>query len=502
MGESMARSNVVGQLIRSTGVYKRSLLLYLLLIVVGVTGYYLYTQSGLSASSPLDNSLLGQGESDQWNITLGSNGDLYSEKLKLNPEIFHEGGVYRYRYQVVNNPTQFFDSLTIMVSLPQAGSEELIGHKFINNGGASSTESQLIDNQTIKFSATGIDKTAQLAIEFEVPESFIQRSALMSVREFFTKLPISVWASVSIVLPIITILILIIMAAGRFRHVAASRNKIEDLPSRLPPALLGILLNGRVTTRELAATLIDLARRGHLVIRRVGLDDYRFRRLPSVDKLAEFESVLLDQVFGPTQEKISGEEVSFYLAQELFSKKVSQSFFLVYKEMSRLGYFYTNPLALHWRYQLSGLILFITGLIGFFVNLFLISNMEYLLLFWAGMIGSSFLVMIFSKGIPVRTTLGDRELSAWLGFRRYLVDGAPITYMVYSQDKYLTYLPYAIIFDCETEWTRRFFEFPFTQPNWYIAANVATIENFANQLFPMLGYLSHALSISATPSAR
>jgi hypothetical protein len=324
----------------------------------------------------------------------------------------------------------------------------------------------------------------------------------MSVRETLSAMPTSVWVVLSIALPFVTALLLLIMATSRVRKVASANHRVEDLPSRLSPALLGILLRGKITSRELAATLVDLARRGHLVIRQVDNNDFRFRRINSNNKLADFEMVLLEQIFGPSGDRSDESEISFYLAQELFSKRVSQAFFLAYGKMSELGYFYTNPLSLHRRYQFIGIILFVLGILGFFTNLVLVSGLQYLLFFWTGMILSALLVMRFSQGIPLRTALGDRELSEWLAFRRYLIDTSPVSYMAFSQDKYLAYLPYAIIFDCEAQWTRRYYDFPFAQPNWYIAPNVSTIEKFANQLFPLLGYLSHALSISAQPSNR
>ena len=56
--------------------------------------------------------------------------------------------------------------------------------------------------------------------------------------------------------------------------------------------------------------------------------------------------------------------------------------------------------------------------------------------------------------------------------------------------------------DCEVEWTRRFYDLPFAQPHWYVAADVHTIDEFANKLFPLFGYLSHALAISTQPATR
>ncbi|MEK7171153.1 MAG: DUF2207 domain-containing protein, partial [Patescibacteria group bacterium] len=276
----------------------------------------------------------------------------------------------------------------------------------------------------------------------------------------------------------------------------------ETLPSRLTPAMLGILLNGRLSSRELAATLLDLARRGHLVIRQTARDDFRFSRRDSSDKLEKFEIQLLDQIFGPSSDKATFEEVSFALAQELFSKRVSEAFLVAYQQVNDLGFFYTNPLRLHRRYQAIGITLFAFGLTGFFANVFLFEGVRYLLLFWLGMMGSALLVTYFSRSLPSRTVYGDRELGRWLAFRNYLTGSELISYQAQSQDRFLAYLPYAVVLDCEVEWTRRFYDLPFAQPHWYVADGVHTIDEFANKLFPLFGYLSHALAISTQPASR
>lgn len=266
--------------------------------------------------------------------------------------------------------------------------------------------------------------------------------------------------------------------------------------------MLGILLNGRLSSRELAATLLDLARRGHLVIRQVGRDDFRFTRHSASDHLEKFESQLLEQIFGPSSDKATSEEVSFALAQELFSKRVSEAFLSAYQQVNDLGFFYTNPLRLHRRYQVTGIALFTFGLIGFFANIFLFEADRYLLLFWLGMMASALLVTYLSRDLPSRTVYGDRELGRWMAFRNYLTNSEPVSYQAQTQDRFLTYLPYAVVLDCEVEWTRRFYDLPFAQPHWYVADGVHTIDEFANKLFPLFGYLSHALAISTQPATR
>lgn len=486
--------NLLVGLIKGVGVYRRSLVFFILIALL-LYGGNVYRGNKLKADSlPTDANTLA--------LTLNADGYLYLGNSKVPAEIFPGSTTYRFRYQVLNNPKSAIDSLVVTVALPKPGTEETIGHRFISNGAADSTTSTLGEPQLITYEATNIGVGAQLAIELEVPKAFITRSATLIIREKLADLPPIVWAVTSIALPALAFLLLLLVAIGRVRRVEPLKEQLDSLPTRLPPAMLGILLRGRLSSRDLAATFINLAERGHIVIRQLTREDYRFRRQPGRDNLLDFEATLLDQIFGPEGERASSEEVTFSLAQEVFSKRVSESFILAYQKMNNLGYFYTNPLKLHRRYQVAGLFLFLLGLIGFLVNILFFNDVRYSLLFWLAMMACSLLVFFFSKGLPMRTVYGDRELARWLAFRRYLVSKEPINFAAQSQEQYLAYLPYAIVLEVEADWTRRFYDLPFAQPAWYIASNIGTIDQFANSVFPLFGYLSHALSLSSQPVSR
>lgn len=487
-----------GGILGSIGIYKKSLGLYLLIFVALIV---LSQFRGLQANDPPTPGF-NSDPAKTINYELREDGNLYQGRSRVRAEIFRTETTYRYRVQAVNRPGEFLDELFIVISLPFTGSDSTVGQRIINDGSVSETFAVLYDPRTIVFAAVGVAPRSQLAIEFEVPQAFISRSAAFSLRESMSTISPSIWAAISISLPSLAALLLFITALARTRRVQPIRGSVEKPPSRLAPAMVGILLRGRLTNRDIAATLIDLAHRGHIIIRHISNDDFRFRRHIGSDKLEDFEQALLDQIFGVQSQSASAEEISFSLSQEVFSKRISQSFILAYQRIGELGFFHTNPLKLHLRYQISGLILFVIGIVGFLMNLFLISGAAMFLLFWLGMIGAALLVLWFSRGIPSRTIYGDRELASWLGFARYLSSKEPVNYVAHSQDKYLSYLPYAIVFDVEAEWTKRFYSMPFFQPDWYVAANVTTIDQFANKIFPLFGYLSHVLAVTSQPSAR
>jgi hypothetical protein len=500
MAEGMGRNRLVIDLIKQAGVYSRSLTFFALLALALLVGVNLDRLTLRADEPPAGSNVPGA-----VNLQLQSNGELYFGKKRLPAELETENGRYLFRYQVIgtliNQPDPILDELKIAVRLPAAATDQSISHFFRNNGGATAATSQLIDPQTILYTARDISKDAKLTLEVELPQSFITRTLLFSIRQQLRDLPTPIWVGLSISLPVLTLLLLAVVALARARRTIIPREDTATVPSRLAPALLGILIKGRISNREIAATFFDLARRGHLIIRQDGRDDFKFSRRHGTDRLEPFEATLLDQVFG-ADDKSDTKEVSLTLANELFGQKVSQSFLQAYQRINQLGYFYTSPLKLHRRYQVAALVLFGIGVAGFFANLLFFADFRYLMLFWLGMMITSLLVVHFARSLPIRTMFGQKELGRWLAFRRFLVARAPIPYQNYTQDEYLKYLPYAIVLQIEPEWTRRFYDLPFSQPNWYLAARITTIDEFANRIFPMFGYLSQALAMSSAPSVR
>lgn len=499
MGKIMGGNGVVGSLLKSIGFYSKSFFFFVALAVVGL---------GIWSFGPLqadDIPTTSNEEESVYDLTIRmlEDGSFYLGQEKLDVETVTGEQTYRFRYQVVNRPDEVLESLSVALLLPKPVTDQNIGHRFINNGGAAIAASELLNPQTVIFQAEAIGTEAQLTFEVEVPKSYVAVTALRSLQQRLLAWPPIIWTSVSIALPVLTLLLLFVVALARSRRVPTEHvGAVEGPPSRLAPALLGILMRGRLTSRDIAATLVDLARRGHLIIHQVSVNDFRFSRRASRDRLEDFEQVLLDQIFGPVSVQTDSEEISFTLAQELFSKRISQAFVLAYKRINDLGYFYTNPLSLHRRYQMVGVLMFLLGIVGFFFNIFIFSHLPFLLLFWVGMLISAILIYTFSRNLPSRTVFGDRELAKWLVFGDYLTTPSQIGFAAHNQEKYLAYLPYAIVMETEVEWTKRFYELPFSQPTWYLASRITTIDEFANKVFPLFGYISHTLAISAQPASR
>jgi hypothetical protein len=276
-------------------------------------------------------------------------------------------------------------------------------------------------------------------------------------------------------------------------------------PTELPPALVGVLLTGTIGSREISATIIDLARRNYLHIFTDG-EDFSFGRGKALEsekiyELRKYERLLLAKIFPDQSAKSSLEDINVQLGKQLFSRKMAQVFLEIYNEVSEYGYFSQNPGLAHQKYRIFGLSMFFIGLSGFALNAVINSDMPYLLFLWFGTIIASVFIITLAKKMPTLTEKGKQARLSWLGFRSYLVSKNQKNSLSDElNNPYSDYLPYAIVLNSEVDWTKKFLKSVFAKPGWFDSGiQISTIEDFANSVFPLIGYISHNLIVSRTP---
>ena len=216
--------------------------------------------------------------------------------------------------------------------------------------------------------------------------------------------------------------------------------------------------------------------------------------------LRPFEKVLLSKIFNSQQEKSSLKDIQVRIGRHVFSRKIAEVYMEIYQNITKKGYFMENPRILHRKYRNLGLMLFFIAFLGFIFGIFFAPEPKFLLIFWAAMIFTSFIIIRLSPQIPNRTIKGQKELEEWLKFKKYLSEQSPIGYLEGTQRLFEKYLPYAIAMQVEVEWARRFIEHPFQIPDWYLCSKpVVILEDFINDLFPVIGFVSKELAASKEP---
>jgi uncharacterized membrane protein YgcG len=75
--------------------------------------------------------------------------------------------------------------------------------------------------------------------------------------------------------------------------------------------------------------------------------------------------------------------------------------------------------------------------------------------------------MIISRYMPRKTAAGVTAAAKWIAFQRYLKDIERYTEVATAREQYDRYLPYAIVFGIEKEWTNKFSAVDTPAPFWY-----------------------------------
>lgn len=432
-----------------------------------------------------------------------------------------------FKYKLLDKPGNYIDQLIVRVHFPRPLSENTKIKSFAIHGIDQATEKRL-DERTLEYTATGIGPEATYTIAAQLPSNSFDWPVWRRALAWLMGLPLVWWLIVAAALPLSTLMVLAIMfwpnLTRRFQRLpdrypspfllsdlpaggAVSRTYgIEAggiaLPSQLAPAIVGILVHGRVSAREIAATILDLANRGYLSIYDKGQGHFSFGKRRAWQGLQGFEIQLLTQLFTPTSYKSSETDIEETVGASLFSPSIAKVYVSMYDAAAAAGYFHHNPGAIHNRYRFIGLLLFFLGLISFGVVLLLEFEPAAVLFLFASMMTMALIIILASDDVPLLTKTGEKARLEWLAFARYLQDPAALGYVEGSQAYYERFLPYAIVLHSEGSWVNRFRQHPFGRPIWYDSAEQLplALEDFAHSLYPIIGQVAALFAAAKEPT--
>lgn len=488
----------------AVGFYKRKLLFFLLLVACAV-GIYFYSQSQLGEASLED---VGESYYSGFyvlNIDIKENGSAFVNGKKIPGAIKFYPDKTEFKYVAFDAEDASVTQLKAIVNLPKPVQAEQVQQNIYAVHGVSYHQAFMQDEQTLVYYGYNIAPSATFTIVAELPKNLFVIPWYRQIFLSLYNLPGLTWLVISLVLPAATLLLLGWMMISSLRDWRTSRTDeiIVSPPSSLSPAVAGVLLEGNVSARSIAATLISLASRGYINIIQKG-DEYIFGKKSLNEStvlggLKVFEKKLLSKIFVPESIKSSINEVRVRIGHHVFSHKIAEVYLALYEEVTARGFFHENPSRFHNRFKILGLALFFIGILGFVFGIVFFPEPRYLLLVWFGMILSSLLVVKLSPQLPSRTLAGRRETVKWLQFKNYLTSGEKITGQS-AQQTLESYLPYAIALGCEDQWAARFIDSFFRLPDWFVTPRqVVLVEDFINSIFPIISYLSQELARSHEP---
>lgn len=240
----------------------------------------------------------------------------------------------------------------------------------------------------------------------------------------------------------------------------------------LSPAETGALIDERVDLDDICATIVDLARRRYLKIIENKKGDFtlskqkEFKDDPS---LLPFEVMLLTKIF--TEDLVAVKQLKLATSIETLKEHL-------YENLVTEGFFPKNPQKIRSFYE----IIRVLALMTFNVPLFLSS-------------------LIFGTAMPQKTVFGSQQAAVARSLRNFLISQEKkLAFQAKNQLMFEKLLPYAIAFNVERIWAKRFSDIALQPPDWYVSSSSVT--NWNSSLF--VNSLNSSLSgvrSAATPTS-
>ncbi|MCE5252916.1 MAG: DUF2207 domain-containing protein [Actinomycetia bacterium] len=262
-------------------------------------------------------------------------------------------------------------------------------------------------------------------------------------------------------------MLLIWRRRGRDEPAAVYARYVSEPPSDLSPGLAGALIDEKVDTKEVIATIIDLARRGYLEITDTDKNGPArktltiFTRRKPLDDLQGFERKVAEALFDAKHpDQVTTDELKnhFYTHIEPIVSRV-------YAEVAERRLFHSNPKKARARWVGYGFV--VAVILGVLTAIMALAGLTGWGWFMLGSIVSVLIVWAFAPHMPQRTPTGAQEQRKWEAFRNYLKDLTRFQDMASAKESFEKYLPYAIAFGVEKEWVRRFEGLTVPSPDWY-----------------------------------
>jgi uncharacterized membrane protein len=250
-------------------------------------------------------------------------------------------------------------------------------------------------------------------------------------------------------------------------------------PTGLTPAEAGTLTDESADMRDITATIVDLAVRGHLRIEEreesklFGLvKDREFvfhRTTPKTPHppLQRYETEVLEGIFkdGAREVELSDLQNEFYkylgdIKSGIMDRLVQQRLYARRPDHVR-GRWIALGVVLGFLMAMGG------GALASGIGLAPVS-------FVVAGIAIGLIVIIVGYHMPARTIAGARTLEKVLGFAEFLerVDKERFERVVKTPEMFERYLPYAMAFGVEKKWAAAFRDIYLEPPTWYAGSNL------------------------------
>lgn len=249
---------------------------------------------------------------------------------------------------------------------------------------------------------------------------------------------------------------------GRDPKVGTVPEYLSEPPETTPPAVVGTLLDEQADLRDVIATLVDLARRGYLVMeesQQEGLfgigrsRSFTFKRTDQAwANLRRFEQRLLQTLFSGNRMERSLDSL-----KNTFYAVIPQLQNDLYEAVVQDGFFTAKPSTTRGLWSGLGTVMFVVALVAGFAGFSVIEDISpAILCVPAAFAFIGFAAMIVGQHMPAKTRAGAEAAAKWRAFREYLENIEKYGDIEAAAECFDDYLPLAIAFGIDRSWVRRF----------------------------------------------
>ena len=267
-----------------------------------------------------------------------------------------------------------------------------------------------------------------------------------------------------------------------------------DPPEKLRAAQIGLILDESADTKDVTATIVDLAVRGRMTITEVdGAKDWLLQaKTGDGSSVLPYEQALLDGLFGSRQQvKISELKGTFHTTLQKAEGRILDD------AISR-KFFTSRPDYARGRWGCLGIVILAAG--GF-------ATYQLGINFGWGLVGLAVLLvgavlLVTSRHMPQRTAAGRDVMQRAVGFRLYMNTAEKYRQQFAEKAEIFTQLlPYAIVFGCVTRWAKAFEGIDTSASNnWYVGRAPFQAAVLSSSLQSMNSSISSAISASPPSS--
>ena len=488
------------------GIYKRKLLFFSIVFIVFFGGakiaQLVKDNSSYKVEASPEGVNMATDTSDYYTILdIKSNGKIYNKGRQADQSIIQRSDYDELRFIVLDQPRTYYSNVNIEVNLPKPLIRPPENPIIIAVHGAEPVSAAL-EKSKIVYKAKNVGSVATVTVVQKFPKGYFNFPIEKQIGGFVNNLPGLFWVILGITLPTVGIFVIIRVAfLNNLLFKEKMPKKILDSPpSNISPAVVSVLVDGKVGPRTIAAMLADLARRGFVDIYNRGEDFAIYRKSAKTianPPLKPYEQILLDKIFSKEHGESNMRIIERRLSDELFSREVSLVYLDVYAEANSMGYFNNMPPTTHLQYRFMGISMFLLSLLGFFFFVLVSPDPKFVLIFWIALMGISMGMVNIAPNLTSFSKKGRFERDKWLAFKNFLsLDGD----IHEAGSLFVDYFAYSIALDCEADWAARFVEATFQKPSWYdLNTDVAGTDGFTESFLPIINYISETLSLANDP---